>query len=1368
MNLNHRASCDNATQKTCCANRLMCVITIGLAFAATCAGTGLAQSIPEPLQPWQQWATWDVKHRNCPKIYSRPDQPICFWPSRLALSADGDGATWKVTVDAFEETWVPLPGGDKIWPISVTSDQQNVVVVPRNGHPAVKIDAGRHELEGEFDWGSMPQKIAIPMEVGVIDLQVNGAGVDVPAWDVDGNIWLRRVRTESADKDLLDLRVYRVIDDGIPVWLRTEVELTVSGKSREEELGWVLPEGWQLSTVQSSIPVAVDDRGLMKAQVRAGKWTVSVDAFRTTDLGDFRFSDQARPITESELVALRMDPSFRVSQIDGLSMVDVTQTTFPSKWGELPVYTWDTSTKFQLQQKMRGMGQRSPQGLRIHRQMWLDEDGKSLTFRDKVSGEMQQIWRLDVAEGHELGAVRAGGIGQLITANPQSGASGVEVRDRKLDMEAVGRVNDTSQIAATGWQANADSLELTMTLPPGWRVFAVLGADHVQGDWLTAWTLLDLFLLLIFSLAVFRLYGWVPGLIALLAFGLAYHEPLAPRFTWLFLLMPLALLRVVGEGPLRSWVSAWKYVAITLLLLSLIPFVASQTQSTIYPQLEPADRPYGSRDLIGLPTDVFAPAPGAAVSGSIDVPPARYEQKTSELSVSSNFDVSNLHYDPKSRIQTGPAEPQWNWTNVYCVWNGPVASQQRIEPILISLTRHRILSVIRLILLILLAAMLLGGGRLRFPFGTSKRAASILLAACFITVSLCASGPAQAQIPDADMLDVLRKRVLETPDVFPNAADIPSVELTLRDGTITTKAQVHAAIDVAVPLPGRLPSWSPISITLDGKEDVLVSRKDGYLWVLVPQGVHEIVVEGLLPEQTEWVWTFQLPPRYVTVDAEGWKITGIDSNGVPDTQVFFVEEQAASADQAAYDRTAFNAVVVVDRYVEVGLVAKVHNTVTRLSAPGKAISLEVPLLDGESVLTSGRTVNDGAIAVRMGANQESFSWDSDLALREDVRLVATQTDRFVQRWHLITSPVWNVSLDGLAPVFDVEQKALIPTWHPWPDESVVMAFRRPVAVQGDVMTVQNVRHETKVGSRRRSSHLTLDLESSLANDFVVQINPDAEIISLIVDEKPVPVRRDGPSLIVPASTGKQSIALQWRTSDSLQASSRSSQVTLPVEASNVTTVMVMPANRWILWADGPLRGPAVRFWTILVVAVLAAFALASLPNSPLSRFQWVLLAIGLTQVHLLAAMTVVGWLFLLAWRGKLTTESKGFNSIQVLIVCLTFLSLTVLVFVVGAGLLGDPRMFIIGNGSYRTYLQWFQPRTGPELPTTSVISISVWFYRLLMLFWALWLAQALLRWLSWGWNQFSTGGIWSKTTKPVVATTVDDEFSSSSTEQPIR
>jgi hypothetical protein len=127
----------------------------------------------------------------------------------------------------------------------------------------------------------------------------------------------------------------------------------------------------------------------------------------------------------------------------------------------------------------------------------------------------------------------------------------------------------------------------------------------------------------------------------------------------------------------------------------------------------------------------------------------------------------------------------------------------------------------------------------------------------------------------------------------------------------------------------------------------------------------------------------------------------------------------------------------------------------------------------------------------------------------------------------------------------------------------------------------------------------------------------------------------------------------------------------------------------------------------------------------------------------------------LAYRGEHPLDGHRwlFNLVQVALVGLTVISLIILMFVVGAGLLGHPDMFIVGNGSTRWLLSWFEPRSGPELPTPSVISISVWYYRLLMLFWALWLAASLLKWLTRGWQQFTSGGGWRRSAKLETAAT---------------
>jgi hypothetical protein len=1326
-----------------------------LSLCAALLANGLAfaqpKEIPPELEPWKNWVLWGESHPDCPTPFNAADQHICFWPSRLTLTAGQQQGSWQIQVQAFEEAWVPLPGDGRNWPSNVRSNDEQVPVVQRDGVPSVRLPAGVHDLTGELRWSVMPQRIAVPKQIGILSLFVNEEAIPLPTWDAKGDVWLKRVRVAETEEDLLTMQVYRAIEDGIPIWLRTEIDLTVSGKSREELLGGILPDGWHLSLVESPIPVAVDDQGVMKAQVRAGSWKIQVHAFCNTDLDELRFAADADPVVDRELVGFRAKPDFRIAEIEGVVAVDVNQTTFPKKWRDLPVFEWQTDSPFQLVEKMRGMGMQRPKGLTIARHFWLDEDGRGVTYRDRIGGELQQIWRLDVADGQQLGAVRIDGEPQLITANPQTGTHGVEIRNRNLQMETIGRADLTNNLSAVGWQTDVESLHLSFSLPPGWRVFSLFGADKVEGDWLTAWTLLDLFLLLIFSLAVFRLWGVGAGVVALFAFALSYHEPGAPRLTWLFLLMPVALLRVVGAGSGKRWLNAWKFLAVALLVLNFVPFVARQVQGAIYPQLEIVGVPFHARSMFEWLGGAYER--GAGLAHYVQEDATAGESARSRLT--SAPEHANLAFDPRAKIQTGPAEPEWDWNQVHCYWNGPVSSDQQITPVLISRPLHQCLAVVRLLLLFLLAAIVFGVKAIRLPRWGRRTAPAILLLALL-------PANAFAQIPDQDTLNQLRERLLEPSDAYPNAAEIAQVDLTVNEGRLTMKAEVHAAIEVAVPLPGRMPSWSPLSVTIDDQPNVLVCRRDdGYLWVAVPQGVHEITVEGLLAEAAEWEWTFVLPPRYISIDAPDWNVTGVRSNGVPEKQVLFARRDQTTEGEATYDQKNFRAIVAVDRRLEVGLLWKVHNTVTRLSEPGKAVSLRIPLLPGESVLTSNVVVDGGAIEVNLGANQKNFSWESELESADVIQLDAVQTEQWVERWHLITSPVWNVSFEGLAPIYEASEEKLIPVWRPWPGEGVTLAFGKPQAVIGETVTVQRVVHDTKLRPRQRDAKLTLQVESSLGTDFLVGFDSQADVSSLTVASQAVPVRRDGEQLIVPLRPGKQSVEVSWTTSEELQTTARIGAVSIPVDGANVTTSMSVPQNRWILWADGPLRGPAVRFWAIVISAVLVALALGSLSLSPLRRIEWVLLALGLTQVHVSAAMLVVGWMFLLAWRGKREPDQMGwwrFNFLQLFLIILTFIALGIFIVVVGEGLLGNPDMFIVGNGSSRTYLNWFQPRTGLDLPQPHIISISVWFYRLLMLFWALWLATALLRWLHKGWNAFSNGGCWKRWTRrqpPVIAEAVE-------------
>src|SRR6185503_18518504 len=92
---------------------------------------------------------------------------------------------------------------------------------------------------------------------------------------------------------------------------------------------------------------------------------------------------------------------------------------------------------------------------------------------------------------------------------------------------------------------------------------------------------------------------------------------------------------------------------------------------------------------------------------------------------------------------------------------------------------------------------------------------------------------------------------------------------------------------------------------------------------------------------------------------------------------------------------------------------------------------------------------------------------------------------------------------------------------------------------------------------------------------------------------------------------------------------------------NATLDLVMPQDRWTLFVNGPLMGPAVLFWGLLTVFLLVSIALGRVHTTPLAWYHWFLLSIGLTQVPIAMAMIVIAWLLMLGWRRTRVAASPG-------------------------------------------------------------------------------------------------------------------------------
>ncbi|HNP64301.1 MAG TPA: hypothetical protein PKH39_10235, partial [Woeseiaceae bacterium] len=196
---------------------------------------------------------------------------------------------------------------------------------------------------------------------------------------------------------------------------------------------------------------------------------------------------------------------------------------------------------------------------------------------------------------------------------------------------------------------------------------------------------------------------------------------------------------------------------------------------------------------------------------------------------------------------------------------------------------------------------------------------------------------------------------------------------------------------------------------------------------------------------------------------------------------------------------------------------------------------------------------------------------------------------------------------------------------------------------------------------------------------------------------------------------------------------RTPEVDLGAPASNINLTLAKSQDRWLLATSGPKLGPAVLYWSELVVLIVVALILGRIGLTPLATRHWLLLGLGFSTFNWSVLVLVVVWLMLCGAREKLRGELSWwrFNLVQVVLAGTTLVALAAIVFSLPAGLLGSPDMHVVGHNSFGGALNWFADGSDSALPVAAAISAPMWLYKTFILAWALWLSFALLRWLPW-------------------------------------
>ena len=1330
---------------------------------------------PKDLREWRDWVLYGEESSLCPTVYNNDQTYYCAWPSRLTLSLEDEGGRFRQEWLVQADTWAPLPGGQAAWPEKVMLDNEPVPVMDRGGVPSVSLAPGRHVIEGVFSWLEIPEMIEVPPASGLVDLTVHGRSVQFPVLDENGRLWLQKKAVVQSEEDRLSLRIFRLLDDDIPMKVTSLLKINVSGRAREETLKNVmLPKSVPLS-LSSQLPVWLGPDGELKIQARPGQWEIELVSRFEGPIDSL--GPTAAPYGR-EIWSFKPENHLRMVKVEGLNAVDPNQTDVPDDWKSYSTYIIDPEAVMKFVTLRRGDPDPAPDRLNLKRTWWLDFDGRGYTVKDQITGTMSREWRLSMNPPGVLGRVSVDGLDQLITVS-EDNKPGVELRQGRLELNADSRLEENlKRIPAVGWDHDFQSVSAELKLPPGWRLLAAQGVDLVPGTWFERWSLLDLFLVLIITIAIFKLTSWKWGLLALVTLTLTYHEVGAPRLVWLHLLGATALLRVLPEGWFRTLARLWRLAAVVALLVFAIPFILVQARQGLYPQLENMkgyidylgkDRYMLSADFEDDAATVRPEVPGRYKSAPPlpklkSARPSEEPQVQQEIQMQTNMPAQSLDaydnkqvlraQDPKALIQTGPGLPTWDWRTIRLTWNGPVDRGQEVRLYLTSPLANSILSFIRVILMAVLVVSLIDLRRWR-PLLTQKTAP---VAAAVLALGLLLPAQPQASgYPPPEIMDELKARLLEPADCLPYCAQYPRMRLTANPEEIRITLEIHAAADTAVPLPGQADSWLPRQVYFDGQDAAgLLRDVNGVLWLLCPTGIHTVTLLGPPPGGNSFQIPFTLRPIQVEVDSDGWGIDGLRRDGRVESslQLTWLKKEATEKEEPT-GPTALPPFLHVERVISLGLTWQVFTTVTRVSPPGTPVVVSVPLLPGESVITAGIHVENGQVLVNMDPLSRQLTWTSTLNIAPAIDLLAPDRKPWTETWILDASPIWHCQTSGIPVVHHQDAEGhWRPEWRPWPGEKVHIAVTRPEALPGRTMTIDQAVLKYTLGKRFNKAALTLKIRSSQGGQHRIVLPETARLQLVKINGRSQPIGQEGREVVIPlqpggGAAGAQTVDIEWNEPAGSMAWAKGPEVKIGDQAVNSKVAITLPANRWVLWTAGPRLGPAVLFWTYLIVVFLAALGLGRIKGTPLKTRHWFLLGLGLTQIHHLLAIVIVGWLLILRWRaGRKVPEGWFlFDLSQLGLIVWTIVALIGLYVAVERGLLGIPQMWIASaqaDFQAEPIFYWYQDHIGASLPRPLVVSLPRLVFHGIMLVWALWLALSLIKWLRWGWEAFTQGALMKK------------------------
>lgn len=1311
--------------------------------------------VPPELDPWVQWVAQAHPQRACPVDAAAGEITRCAWISRLELDV-GERLSFRMEVRTFASVVVPLPGDNTLRPLGVTSNGDSVPVTGQD-RPQVRLEPGRYSLQGEIRWAHRPAAIPVPAQFGLLALVVDGEAVAQPLVR-DGSVVLARAveTTSEQTADTQTVDVYRLVRDDEPLRLATEVHLDVAGRPRLITLGRALLDQFALTAFRSELPARINADGDLEVQAMAGEYVVQFEARATSQLTQLGMERRGEIWPGQEIWGFVPDRNLRLVEAGGAPGMDLSQVDWPDFDGdEAQGFLVSKDQPLQLTEMQRGNPNPPPDTIGVTREIWVNFDGEGYIVKDLLNAEIRQAKRLSAS--YPLGRIELDGQPELVNT-VEGGEPGIELQQGAYTIESVSAVSRDAEQLANGWRVDAQSLNGTLHLPPGWRLMWAQGVDSAPDSWLEGWSLWNVFILVFAVVLAFRFLRPAFAVLSLAGLLLLLPRESGIAVCWLLAIGAVALIQRFGEGKLvrLGRTITWVWLAVTALIT--LDLAINSAQQAVYPQLEPRD--WYSPEPMAAPYAEQAMQDAAVASAAPEADAMRSEmQDVVVTAAKAARQVYSNRYREGVQVQTGPGLPQWQWDSQSLTWSGPVAASQTLAltlaPPALVRVGHAATALVSVLVMALLFLALLNRESIqaRLP-----KLIGAWLPLLFVVVLFLPEQSRADSTPSESILKTLEERLNAKPECFPGCASVESLALGLDANRASLDLVVHAGALVSLPLPSST-AWMPESVLLDGEPAVL-SRQEQVLELAVPEGVHRVRISGPIDHLERFELGLPWQPALIESSVSpDWVVSGVIEGRAVGGSLGFERQQREETreETQTLQQDVAPPFVQIRRIIHFDLDWQVTTTLVRQSPDVGGFTTRVALLPGESILSGGYQAEQGHVDVVFGPTDRAHEWTSVLKRESPLALKASASVDQIEHWSLLSTNLWHVTHEGLVPVLDENAQGL--SFRPRPGESLTVTATPNQPLPGLTTTVESVKHRIMPGDRLATHQLELTLRASQGGNYLLTLpegNNSVTSVAIDGNEAPIPLKDN--QLALPVLPGTSSYTVGWTSESVIGLRYVATPPTFATTTSNISTVVEFPPNRWVLFLGGPTMGPAMLFWGVMIVVLVLAAGIARIPGIALTRTDALLLAAGLALCNLEATLLVAVWLLLLAvrprWLESMNTAASK-NLVQILTGFITVVTVLVLIASVPAALLSSPEMHIEGNDSGSFLYNWFTDQAGEQPPAPWVISLPMWVYRAAMLGWSLWLAFALIRWVRAAWESFRTPEAWYEARRPVEVAAPD-------------